>query len=82
MSRRVYPMNWFASNKKCINTTYTGKDILISKKLRTVASNSKSPPSKEKKLHFNSNFSAYKDESPNFKCKLEAKDVDYSYHTY
>lgn len=78
MWRKVYPTNWFASNKKCKNATYTGKDILISKKQRTVASNSKSHHSKEKKLHSNSNFSASKEESPNSRCKSEAKDVDSS----
>jgi hypothetical protein len=65
MSKRVFRTNWWELRNKW-------KGILISKRHKTAESNNKSQPSKDRKLHFNSNFSDFKEESPNSKCKSEA----------
>lgn len=69
-------------SRKCISFIYLGRDILISKKQKIAESNSKSHPLKGRKLPSNNNFSVFKEESQNFKCKWEAKVNDHIFHKF
>jgi hypothetical protein len=55
---------------------YPGRDILTSRRQRTAASSSRSPPSRAKRPPYSSSFSDCSEGSPNWKCRWEARDVD------
>ena len=77
MSRKACPMSSSAYNKRCKMKLILGKDISISRRQRIAGSNSRSLHWKARRQPSNNNSSAFREESPNYKCKSEAMPIDH-----
>ena len=77
MLKKACQTSSYALKKKCIIKLDSGRGILISRRPKTAEYNNKSLLWRAKRQLYNNSFSDFREESQNWRCKLEAKAVDF-----